>query len=133
MAAFAIMVRGEARGFDLKRQLRLSASPFFASLLAIYFGYHLIEGNRGLLAYFQRDAEVTAAKVRLNALVAQLRECELRVNGLKPESLDLDLLEERARILLNMGAPGDLILLGDQAPGVPPGCFGPSGAAQSKP
>ncbi|MSO70768.1 MAG: septum formation initiator family protein [Alphaproteobacteria bacterium] len=124
MAASVPMVRGETRGFDLKRQLQLSAWPVLAALLTIYFGYYLIYGNRGLFAHFRLESKVETARTQLDAVVAKLLDCELRVNGLKPESLDLDLLEERARNVLNIGIPGDQIVLGDQVPGMPPGCFG---------
>jgi hypothetical protein len=33
------------------------------------------------------------------------------VKGLRPDSLDLDILEERARILLNYAHPDDLVIL----------------------
>ena len=104
------MVRGEGRGFDLKRQLRLSAGPVLALLLAGYFGYHLVQGDRGLLSFRRLDAMVEAARKEVTAAEATRQALELRVNGLRTESLDRDLLEERAR-LLSMGAPGEVVVL----------------------
>jgi cell division protein FtsB len=115
------MIRGEGRGFDLKRQLRLSAWPVVAVLLTGYFGYHLAYGSRGLLAYSRLEAKVSAARLELVRAEETRRESALRVDGLRVESLDRDLLEERARILLNMGLPGELIIPNDAAPNpIPP-------------
>ena len=116
MALSRAMGRGTTRGFDLKRQLRLSAAPVLAFLVAGYFGYHLVQGDRGLITFRRIAAEVEHLREIRNLAEASRQEKQDRVSGLKPESLDLDLLEEQARKLRNMGAPGELVILEDSVP-----------------
>jgi cell division protein FtsB len=116
VAVSRLMGRGETRGFDLKRQLRLSAGPVLAFLVAAYFGYHLVQGDRGLIAFRRIEAEVERLR-EIRDLAEAGRQCHQdRVNGLKLESLDPDLLEEQALGLRNMGAPGELVILDEPAP-----------------
>ena len=111
MVASPRAMRGNGRGFDLGRQLRLSLAPTLALLLACYFGYHLVQGDRGLLAYLRLTTEVGTARATLAVEEGRVEALSRQVERLRPESLDLDLLEERARVLLNLGAADEVVIL----------------------
>ncbi len=95
---------------ELRRRARPIIAPFVCTLALVYFVYHGVQGERGLLAWVQRGGEVDVARAEVHRLAAERAALERRIRLLSPGSLDLDLLEERARILLNRGHPDDIIL-----------------------
>jgi cell division protein FtsB len=76
----------------------------------VYFGYHAVQGDRGLMAWWNLRFEIEHANIALVAVSAEKKIIEHRVALLRPESLDPDMLEERARIMLGTAAPNDLIV-----------------------
>jgi cell division protein FtsB len=82
-----------------------------AALLIGYFGVNAYTGNHGLLArqdLEQQSAELTA---ELSRVKAERVEWERRVALLKADKLDPDMLDERARAMLNYVHPRDLVLI----------------------
>lgn len=97
-----------------RQRKRSKVKPLLApavSLLALaYFAYHAIEGEYGLAALgrlAEREAQLTA---ELAALTASRAALDARVALLRPESLDPDLIEERARQALNLARPSDIVI-----------------------
>ena len=80
------------------------------ALVIGYFGVNAYTGNRGLRAKQDLDQQIAQLDGELDALKAERTEWERRVALLRPESIDPDLLDERARALLNYADPRDLIL-----------------------
>ncbi|MDR1598248.1 MAG: septum formation initiator family protein [Holosporales bacterium] len=83
---------------------------FLLGALAAYMLYHLFHGNRGLFALFEIRQVVSQER----ELVEQLRNEKsilLRdIRLLRPQSLDLDLLEERARDVLSLAGDGEIVV-----------------------
>ncbi len=79
--------------------------------LAIYFGYHAVNGNRGLLASQQMEEALLVSEKQLAALKHERAGLERRVKRLRPDSLDPDLVDELARDMLSMAEPDDVIIL----------------------
>lgn len=80
-----------------------------AALMIGYFGVNAFTGNRGLTArqaLDQQTEELTAEVVRLKAERAQWQR---RVALLRSDRIDPDMLDERARALLDYADPKDLI------------------------
>ena len=94
-----------------RRAVRRLLEPLVGAALAIYFGYYAVYGQRGLMAVAQLEERISAAQEMLQLETERRAALERRVALLRPGSLDPDLLEERARILLNMGRGSDLIIL----------------------
>ena len=93
--------------------------PRLATLLVYglvgYFGYHMIDGDRGWLAWQRLELELEASRTELARLESERAELEHRVSLLRRTSLDPDLLDERARAMLSLVGPDDVIvLLNDQ-------------------
>tara|TARA_R110002072_G_scaffold2229_3_gene18268 strand:+ start:691 stop:1017 length:327 start_codon:yes stop_codon:yes gene_type:complete len=78
--------------------------------LVAYFAYHAVQGERGFLAYLRLSQELQQATSIQADLGQQRQVLERRVALLSPDSLDPDLLDERARSLLNYGQEGDLLI-----------------------
>jgi cell division protein FtsB len=75
-----------------------------------YFGFNAYSGNRGLRAKQDLDQQIAQLTAELTTLKAERGSWERRVALLKPESIDPDMLDERARALLNYADPRDLTL-----------------------
>lgn len=100
----------------IARFARAKAVPFVCILLLVYFGYHAVEGERGLLSWLQVSQQVEHSRSTL-ALVTKEREAlGRRVGSLRPDSLDPDMLDERARFMLNFARPDEVVIYRFDAP-----------------
>lgn len=93
----------------LLRPRQILAPVIFATVFG-YFGYHLVNGDRGLLAMVHLQRENRIADQNLAEAEATRKIWELRVSELRNQSLDPDMLDERARILLNYAGKDDVII-----------------------
>lgn len=113
MVLFMEMMWGDVRGLtvELRSWARQAIGPALAVLAVLYFGYHAVHGERGLLAWWHLRHEVTLAKAELATVRAARMTLEHRVSLLNPSSLDPDMLEERARVMLNYGRADDIVII----------------------
>jgi len=95
---------------DVRQRLRHVLGPLTGAALIAYFGYHAVQGDRGLLAWWSLRYEIEKADYELAAVTAEKKIIEHRVSLLRPESLDRDMLEERARAMLGVVHKDDLIV-----------------------
>ncbi|MFZ4763040.1 MAG: FtsB family cell division protein [Alphaproteobacteria bacterium] len=111
---------------------RVAITASLAALfLTLYFFYHALHGERGLSRYYELRQEVSKAEEKLARLQEENLKLEKRVQALRPESLDLDLLDERAREVLNYALPDDMVLRGNKKL-VPPPVVAPIGGLDTK-
>lgn len=96
---------------EIRRRVRHVAGPVVMAGIAVYFGYHAVEGDRGLIAWWQVTSQLKSADATLERVRDQRVALERRVALLGSERLDLDLLDERAHLMLNLGGPDELIVL----------------------
>jgi cell division protein FtsB len=81
-----------------------------AALLIGYFGVNAYTGNHGLRAKQNLDQQIAQLNAELSGLKAERAIWDRRVSLLKSDSLDPDMLDERARALLDYVDPRDLTL-----------------------
>lgn len=96
---------------DLQNRLRNSGIWIFGALLMVYFAFHAVNGERGLLKYLYLRQEIAEAEKIARNYNLQKIKLEEKVKHLSNASLDLDLLEERARVVLNFAAADEFIIL----------------------
>jgi cell division protein FtsB len=79
-----------------------------------YFIHSAQTGDRGLVA--KREAKVQTDTIvhEIVAMRAEKTAWERRVNQLSSEKVDKDLLDERARIMLNVVHKSDVVILLDR-------------------
>jgi cell division protein FtsB len=94
----------------LRTFLNVLALYTIAALVIGYFGVNAHTGNRGLRAKQDLDQEITQLTGELATLKSERSRWERRVALLKPESLDPDTLDERARALLDYIDPREVTL-----------------------
>ncbi len=81
-----------------------------AALFVGYFGVNAYTGNHGLRARQDLDQQIGQLSSELRTLTAERAAWERRVALLKSDSLDPDMLDERARALLDYVDTRDLVL-----------------------
>ncbi|MBE6452801.1 MAG: septum formation initiator family protein [Alphaproteobacteria bacterium] len=96
-------------------QNKLKAYGIWIIILGVltYFVFFTINGDRSLFKYFYLKQEIATAKKSAAEYQKQKRSLEEKVKHLSNSSLDLDLLEERVRIVLNMAADDEFVLLNE--------------------
>lgn len=95
---------------ELKRRARHAVAPVLGIGIFGYFAFHAIEGDRGLFAYFRLKDQIVEAE-QMQREVATIRaELEQRVSLLRPNHTDPDMLDERARQMLNLAQPDEVVI-----------------------
>ena len=98
-----------------RRRLRsfLNALALYtvAALLIGYFGVNAYTGEHGLIAKRDLDQDIAQLTTELDAAKAERAVWQRRVSLLKSDNIDPDLLDDRARLLLDDADPRDLVLM----------------------
>jgi len=92
------------------RAIRKALPTVFLAGLVVYFGYHGLSGDQGILAWAGYQARIAELEAELSVARAEREALERRADRLRADALDLDLVDERARDLLNFARPGDYIV-----------------------
>lgn len=96
---------------ELMEKFKKSGFFIVFGIFSFYFVINAINGNRGIFRYLYLKSKVEAA-TRDRARYAEIKhDLEMKVAMLSEQSLDLDYLEERARIVLNMVKDGEYVIL----------------------
>jgi cell division protein FtsB len=80
----------------------------------LYLGAHAVTGRQGLIAYVDLQAQERTLEQRVASLEEERAQLEARAARLRPGTLDLDYLDERARITLAAGDSEELVFALDQ-------------------
>jgi len=83
----------------------------FAALFIGYFGVNAFTGAHGLRAQADLDQQLATMQAELVRLKAERTVWQRGVDLLRSDQIDPDLLDERARALLDLSDPRDEIFL----------------------
>lgn len=75
--------------------------------LFLYFSYHLVQGERSYMRYISLTQSVQTLEHDTAQLQDQRKELESKVSMMRPGSINRDLLEERARVVLGFRREGE--------------------------
>lgn len=95
---------------ELRSRARYVAPTVIGAAVFAYFAYHAVQGERGLLTWLRLNQQIREAETTAAAVAAERAALERRVALLSPGSLDPDMLEERARAVLNLAHSDDLVI-----------------------
>ncbi len=99
---------------SVMRGIKRSAKAAIPSLVFLtvvgYFGWQATRGSRGLEAYAVRERQLAAAQSDLASVQTDQAGWERRVAALRTQHLDPDMLDERARAMLNLARPSDIVI-----------------------
>ncbi len=82
-----------------------------AAIVIGYFGIHAYTGDRGLNARKDLDQHIAELTAELESTKVERERWRRRVELLRSDRLDPDLLEERVRALLNYVDRRDLVII----------------------
>lgn len=116
---------------EIKRRAQDVLGPLLSCMVVGYFVFHAIEGDRGVLAWRALDDRIAVAEESLAIVKGERQYLEQRVAMLHPDSIDPDLLSERARVVLNYLHRNDLVL-SDQSLAIPVEALDPVAELGSK-
>lgn len=96
----------------LKQSLSVSQVLSTAVTFGVFFylAYHLMHGDRGYFAWKGLEQKLAVAQADYDQTLANRAALEQQVKMLRPGSLDLDMLDERARIVLGFTQPDEKVI-----------------------
>lgn len=98
----------------LLRQRYVVRDNFLAIIgicLSFYFSYHMISGGRSYFRLMALERNVERLNDQYESLHKERVALENKVAMMRPGSIDPDLLEERARVMLGFQHPDELIVI----------------------
>ncbi len=95
---------------EVRKRARHIAAPVLGASIFLYFAYHAIQGDRGIIAWLWLSQQVEEAVVTAKTISAERIVLERRTNSLGAGKLDLDLLDERVRVTLGYAHPDDVVI-----------------------
>ena len=98
----------------LRSRLGRAAIPLACACVMAYFAYHGVEGQHGLNRLLELRDTRTGLEQHLTATRKVRDRLEHDVALLRTESLDPDLLEERARAVLGYTHPDEITIFVDE-------------------
>ena len=100
---------------SFQRPFAFAGGLFLTGTLVVFFGFHTIFGERGLMARADIDREIQAARETLALLNKQNHFLEHRIKLLRSGVIDADMLAETARANVGMYNKNDVIISIDLA------------------
>lgn len=95
---------------DIDRRLKSAIAPVLCVCAIAYFGYHSVQGDRGLIGYARLTAELERARMALADTQSERLALAHRVGLLNPDHIDTDMLDEQARRQLGLAHPDDVVI-----------------------
>jgi cell division protein FtsB len=95
---------------EIKKRARDVVGPVLGFCIVGYFAYHSVEGDRGLTAFVRLSERLAEAQAQFAELRAERQAIERRVRLLRTDNLDPDMLDERARQILNYSRPDEVVI-----------------------
>jgi cell division protein FtsB len=99
--------------------LRKTYMPLLCFALLGYFAYHLFVSEHGLDERARQQARVSALEGELRGLQAVRERLDRDVALMRADKLDPDMLDERARIILDFSHPNDIVIMNKSSTAMP--------------
>jgi len=102
---------------EFRARARHVVGPAIGVCVVGYFAYHVVHGDRGVIAWRTLEQEVAFAHATLAGVRLERKAVEHRVFLLHPGSLERDMLDEWSRRVLNYGHPNEIVIFTTSANG----------------
>lgn len=97
---------------DIFSKITRSSGLFMVLVIVcLYFTFYAVKGERGLFRYWNLRQEISQAKQIEKKYNSEKNEWDDKVNRMSSEHLDLDMLDEQARLVLNMVGEKEFVIL----------------------
>jgi cell division protein FtsB len=101
---------------EMRRRARVLLGPVLGLAATGYFAYHLVQGDRGLGAWLRLTQEMRVARNNLAKVSSERGALDRRVDNMRPDHVDPDLLDEEIRRSLDLAAPNEIVILKKSPP-----------------
>ena len=95
---------------DIKNRLRAMIPPVIFLAITWYFAWNAMHGSRGLEAQRAQEAQLAQARLAFTSIDAQRTEWETKISTLNGQTIASDMLDNEARLVLNLANPADLVV-----------------------
>jgi cell division protein FtsB len=95
---------------ETRRRLKSAAVPAFLLGLTAIFAWQATQGDHGLIMRGKRETQLAQAQANLASAKAERDMWQRKVAGLTASHLDKDALDQRARELLNLADPSEIVV-----------------------
>ena len=96
---------------DIRARARHIWFTMFGALILAYFSYHMFQGNHGIISLMVLKEKVHLAENILSETKETHSLLQEKVSLMNSGNLDLDILDERTRLMLNYGHSNDAVIL----------------------
>ena len=100
---------------EIKRRSRRMLVQIVGAMFVCYFLVHSFHGDRGIIAWMHLQKQVTVAEKTLSETRAVRQNLDKQIKLLKnnPDTgnLDMDMLDERSRLMTGLIRPKEFIIL----------------------
>lgn len=93
-----------------KNRLRAMVPPLIFLGITWYFGWNAVHGTRGLEAQRVQISKLAQARAAFTSIDAERNLWETRTATLAGQSVARDMLDDEARLVLNLADPADLVV-----------------------
>ena len=93
-----------------QRRIKSLIPTVVGTLLMLYLLFHIFQGDRGLLTQNAREREMQTVQAQLDSLEQEQARLKHAVGLLRRDNLDLDMLEERARAMINFTRSDEVVI-----------------------
>lgn len=100
-----------SKRIDPSKRAKQVLAPLIGAALVTYFAYHAVQGDRGLLAWWQLRQQMEAVEVELASIAQERALLEHKISLMRPESIDLDMLDEQTRQVLAFAQPDEFVII----------------------
>ena len=97
---------------EIRRRARHAVVPLICTSVLGYFGYHAVQGDRGMSAWVNLGQQIKGVEAQIAVNKTVLDRMEHRVSLLRSNGLSRDMLDERSRQVLGLAHTDELIILG---------------------
>jgi len=106
------MLAESVRNFwrEVRRQVKAAAMPVFLLALTGIFAWQATQGDHGLIMREHRKTQLAQAEANLLAARLERDNWVKKRDGLTASHLDRDALDQRARELLNLADPNEIVV-----------------------
>ena len=101
-------------GLDIQNKFKKNWLVLTSGFIAVYFCFHIFCGDRNIYRYFVLKHEIAQAQAISKQYAEVKASLQRDVDYLSRASLDVDMLDERARAVLNMAADDEFIILDNE-------------------
>lgn len=102
--------------YELRVRAGQITGPVIGMTVVVYFAYHAVQGDRGLIALGKLRQDVDQLQAQVLDARDERMDMERKVYALRSDSLDPDLLEERARHMLGYGYADETVVITQPQP-----------------